>query len=149
MSSPATRASDRSTFETSSGRPEYSRETCASASSAGITAEPWPAAVPPVELAAERLPEPAARLRDLVGRGARRHLEPDVEPGAVGEQAEQMVEDRDAGRDLRPAGALDVDARLEAPPVFLRRSHAADPSGQASTRSIRAPSARSRSSIRS
>src|SRR5947208_2674067 len=38
------RACDRSTFETSKGRPEASRATCASASSAGTTADPWPRA---------------------------------------------------------------------------------------------------------
>ena len=40
LASPATRASLRSMFETTSGRPEASTVTWASASSAGTTAEP-------------------------------------------------------------------------------------------------------------
>src|SRR5690242_16835033 len=39
---PAMRACERSTFETSSGRADVSSVTCASASSTGSTAEPWP-----------------------------------------------------------------------------------------------------------
>src|SRR5205823_6272796 len=42
VSRPPTRAAERSTFETRSGRPDASSETCASASSAGTTAEPIP-----------------------------------------------------------------------------------------------------------
>src|ERR671935_1009770 len=44
VASPAIRASERSTFEYTTGRSETSSTTCASASSAEMNAEPWPRA---------------------------------------------------------------------------------------------------------
>src|SRR5439155_1267913 len=74
--SPATRASLRSTFETTSGRPDASTATCASASSAGTTAEPWPR--DPPERRASSSARPAARSLigdDGLGDRQRRRLD--------------------------------------------------------------------------
>src|SRR5438105_5942178 len=83
--------------------------------------------------------ERATRRRDLLVRIARSHLEGEIEPGVLGEQCEQVVDDRNTGRDVGPALTADGDTR------------SALPGGrhQASTRSMWAPSPRSRSSIRS
>ena len=106
----------------------------ASASSAGTIDQPRAGAS--VEQRAERPAERAARCDDFLVGAFRRDLEHDPQPRGARELADQMVEDRQAGRDVGRAllRELDADSGL--------RVHA-------STRSMRAPSWRSRSSIRS
>ena len=90
----------------------------------------------------ERLSERAPGCRDLRLGLSGRDLEREVERRVLREQSEHVVEHRDTRRDLSLAGAVDVDASVELPGL-IRLAH------YASTRSIEAPSARRRSSIRS
>ena len=83
----------------------------------------------------ERLPERGSGSVDLGLGLVRRDLEPDLEPAGGGELAEQVVEDGDARGDAaRAVTAADLGRAL---------LH------QSSARSIEAPSARRRSSMRS
>ena len=92
------------------------------------------------QLGRERLAERASGSRHLVGGRAGLHLQRQVERRVLGEQRDQVVEDREAGRDRR----LRLPARPPREPAGEVR-----PARQPSTRSIRAPSPRRRSSIRS
>ena len=74
-----------------SGRSDTSSATCASASSAGIIAEPAPGRPPRGAGPAAPRRAPSRRARDGV-RPARRHLEPEVESGVARDQPEQVIE---------------------------------------------------------
>ena len=90
--SPPTLASDRSTFETTSGRPDASRTMCASASSAAATADPWPRTLVGGERLPQRLAERLARGRHLGLAGLRRELQLDVERPVARDEPEQVIE---------------------------------------------------------
>ena len=99
-----------------------------------------------LERTGERLAERAARSRDLGLGVSGRDLEHEVEGRVLGQQPEQVVEHGQPGGDARLARAGHVDARVHAPGLVRLTQ---TPGHYASMRSIRAPSERSRSSMRS
>ena len=63
------------------------------------------------ERVVEGLAQGAAGGADLLVGVARSHLEREVEAGVLGHHDEQVVEDRQPGRDVRCARPLDDEAR--------------------------------------
>ena len=97
------------------------------------------------EVGGKRLAQRLRRLDRVGGRLAGGQRDDQVEAGVLGQQHEQPVEDREARVDVRAAGPGDGHLHAETL-CAAARCHSAT---QVSTRSMRAPSARSRSSIRS
>ena len=75
----------------------------------------------------KRLAQRAAGVRDLGLGRARRHFEREVERRIDGERRQQVVEDRNAGGDVRLAASSDVDPRACA--ALPGRSHGAERTG--------------------